>query len=187
MLKTWHLEFIDGLKERGGNGKESLHFPNIHQHAPLRNPFPFTNVNSSCQMLSSVCPKPKVGVSTLDFLVIGMKVLESLFFPSFHGPLLLVNEEPQLTVWAEIIIALGLLPSLTLSVQLSPGLSESQGQRWVKLCYIIAHNFVLHWMGLYFVVSTMCCQIVEIYVPALASSGKLFLIKNEYDAPEFSC
>lgn len=46
MLKTWQLEFLDGLKNRGGSRKESLHFSNIHQHAPLRNPLPFANVNS---------------------------------------------------------------------------------------------------------------------------------------------
>lgn len=35
--------------------------PDINQHGPLRNTFPFANVSSFCQVLYLGCPKPKAG------------------------------------------------------------------------------------------------------------------------------
>lgn len=58
------------LEEKGMEWERVYTFPDISQHGPLGNTFPFANVNSLCQMLSLGCPKPKVGVSIVAFLVV---------------------------------------------------------------------------------------------------------------------
>lgn len=139
--------------------------------------------------------KPKAGVSTMAFLGIqeeGVWILILFQLPWPFADELLVNEVPgqQLTVWAEIIITLGLLPSLTLSVHLSPGLSENQVAalgHWVKLCYIIAYNFVLDWMVLYFFsqhnLLSNCWNVCLLCLCQVSC----FLIKDGYHGPEFFC
>lgn len=98
-------------------GKRVYTFPDANQRGPLGNTFPFANVNSLCQMLYLGCPKPKVGICTVAFLVIEKESVEVLLFQlpwPFAEELLVPG--PQLSVWAETKITSGLLPSLTLSL-----------------------------------------------------------------------
>lgn len=83
-----------------GVGKRVYTFPNINQHGPLGNTFPFANVSSFCQMLSLGCPQPKAGVSTVAFLVLEREGVWILTLCTCPGPLL-GNEVPgpQLSEW----------------------------------------------------------------------------------------
>lgn len=61
---------------------------------------------------------------------------------------------------------------------------------WVKLPYLFGHSYVLVFMVLYlFSQHNFLSNVVflEICVCTLNSSGKLFLVRDEYNVPGLSC
>lgn len=53
-----------------GVGKQACSLPDISQPDPLGNTFPFVNADGFCRMCYIDCPKSKVGVSIVAFLVV---------------------------------------------------------------------------------------------------------------------
>lgn len=100
---------------------------------------------------------------------------------------LLVNEVPGRgwTVQAGRVIVSGLVPCPVLPAHLGLALCESQATAlgcWRKLSYIFASQLCFGVDG------SVCVQSAGLSVSCrISSPGELFLIRDDYNVPEFSC